>query len=93
MSSSVCCFIPWLMKEHVLRFHPLKEFDEGKRSCRRRLAGHNRRRRKTQPDAAAARAYLMAEEDRLGKGGAGLIGGLLSILSQLTGKNLAGFHV
>ncbi|EPS65839.1 hypothetical protein M569_08937, partial [Genlisea aurea] len=28
------------------RFHPLAEFDEGKRSCRRRLAGHNRRRRK-----------------------------------------------
>ncbi|KAH1033944.1 hypothetical protein GLYMA_20G006400v4 [Glycine max] len=32
------------------RFHPLSEFDEGKRSCRRRLAGHNRRRRKTQPE-------------------------------------------
>ncbi|KAL3639851.1 SBP domain [Castilleja foliolosa] len=32
------------------RFHPLPEFDEGKRSCRRRLAGHNRRRRKTQPE-------------------------------------------
>ncbi|KAG0576380.1 hypothetical protein KC19_5G075500 [Ceratodon purpureus] len=28
------------------RFHVLKEFDEGKRSCRRRLAGHNERRRK-----------------------------------------------
>lgn len=35
------------------RFHPLVEFDEGKRSCRRRLAGHNRRRRKTQPDEVA----------------------------------------
>ncbi|CAI9774254.1 unnamed protein product [Fraxinus pennsylvanica] len=32
------------------RFHDLQEFDEGKRSCRRRLAGHNKRRRKTQPD-------------------------------------------
>ncbi|KAF8401228.1 hypothetical protein HHK36_012158 [Tetracentron sinense] len=32
------------------RFHVLQEFDEGKRSCRRRLAGHNRRRRKTHPD-------------------------------------------
>ncbi|CAI9759207.1 unnamed protein product [Fraxinus pennsylvanica] len=32
------------------RFHALQEFDEGKRSCRRRLAGHNRRRRKSQPD-------------------------------------------
>ncbi|GJN22783.1 hypothetical protein PR202_gb10381 [Eleusine coracana subsp. coracana] len=34
------------------RFHLLQEFDEGKRSCRRRLAGHNRRRRKTRPDIA-----------------------------------------
>ncbi|CAN0879030.1 Squamosa promoter-binding-like protein 9, partial [Linum grandiflorum] len=28
------------------RFHLLAEFDQGKRSCRRRLAGHNERRRK-----------------------------------------------
>ncbi|MQM20645.1 hypothetical protein Taro_053669 [Colocasia esculenta] len=35
------------------RFHLLQEFDEGKRSCRRRLAGHNRRRRKTHPDGVA----------------------------------------
>ncbi|KAF7818086.1 squamosa promoter-binding-like protein 1 [Senna tora] len=33
------------------RFHILQEFDEGKRSCRRRLAGHNKRRRKTNNDA------------------------------------------
>ncbi|XVF08676.1 hypothetical protein REPUB_Repub07fG0023600 [Reevesia pubescens] len=32
------------------RFHSLGEFDEGKRSCRKRLDGHNRRRRKPQPD-------------------------------------------
>ncbi|KAK8529276.1 hypothetical protein V6N13_102210 [Hibiscus sabdariffa] len=32
------------------RFHSLVEFDEGKRSCRKRLDGHNRRRRKPQPD-------------------------------------------
>ncbi|KDP22599.1 hypothetical protein JCGZ_26430 [Jatropha curcas] len=32
------------------RFHSLEEFDEGKRSCRKRLDGHNRRRRKPQPD-------------------------------------------
>ena len=33
----------------------LQEFDEGKRSCRRRLAGHNKRRRKTNavPDGNA----------------------------------------
>ncbi|KAI4354769.1 hypothetical protein L6164_003608 [Bauhinia variegata] len=30
------------------RFHLLTEFDNGKRSCRKRLADHNRRRRKTQ---------------------------------------------
>ncbi|XP_059658942.1 squamosa promoter-binding protein 1-like [Cornus florida] len=29
------------------RFHELKEFDEAKRSCRMRLAGHNERRRKS----------------------------------------------
>lgn len=32
------------------RFHSLEEFDEGKRSCRKRLDGHNRRRRKYQPE-------------------------------------------
>ncbi|KAE9600763.1 putative transcription factor SBP family [Lupinus albus] len=30
------------------RFHVVSEFDNGKRSCRKRLADHNRRRRKTQ---------------------------------------------
>ncbi|XP_022134617.1 squamosa promoter-binding-like protein 13A [Momordica charantia] len=33
------------------RFHSLDEFDEGKRSCRKRLDGHNRRRRKPQPES------------------------------------------
>ncbi|KAE9601381.1 hypothetical protein Lal_00023861 [Lupinus albus] len=32
------------------RFHSPEEFDEGKRSCRKRLDGHNRRRRKPQPE-------------------------------------------
>ncbi|WVZ98227.1 hypothetical protein U9M48_043694, partial [Paspalum notatum var. saurae] len=31
-------------------FHRLSEFDNGKRSCRKRLDGHNRRRRKSQHD-------------------------------------------
>jgi hypothetical protein len=41
-----------LVYMHVLnlymsgRFHVLTEFDEAKRSCRKRLAEHNRRRRK-----------------------------------------------
>ncbi|KAJ0038241.1 hypothetical protein Pint_23738 [Pistacia integerrima] len=33
------------------RFHGLSEFDERKRSCRRRLSDHNARRRKPQPEA------------------------------------------
>lgn len=34
------------------RFHVVSEFDDSKRSCRRRLAGHNERRRKTSHDSA-----------------------------------------
>ena len=37
-----------------LRFHCLGEFDDGKRSCRKRLADHNRRRRKPQPNASTS---------------------------------------
>ncbi|CAI9759920.1 unnamed protein product [Fraxinus pennsylvanica] len=33
------------------RFHEVSEFDEAKRSCRRRLAGHNERRRKNSVDS------------------------------------------
>ncbi|MED6172746.1 hypothetical protein PIB30_052864 [Stylosanthes scabra] len=33
------------------RFHGLSEFDDKKRSCRRRLSDHNARRRKPQPEA------------------------------------------
>ncbi|KAF5728297.1 hypothetical protein HS088_TW21G00444 [Tripterygium wilfordii] len=33
------------------RFHELLEFDEAKRSCRRRLAGHNERRRKSSTES------------------------------------------
>ncbi|XP_031487412.1 squamosa promoter-binding-like protein 10 [Nymphaea colorata] len=36
------------------RFHALSEFDEGKRSCRKRLADHNRRRRKSQPATSSS---------------------------------------
>ncbi|XP_058070523.1 squamosa promoter-binding-like protein 6 [Magnolia sinica] len=37
------------------RFHLLAEFDDGKRSCRKRLAGHNERRRKPQIDNHSGR--------------------------------------
>ncbi|KAK9922578.1 hypothetical protein M0R45_031039 [Rubus argutus] len=35
------------------RFHELSEFDDTKRSCRRRLAGHNERRRKNSSESYA----------------------------------------
>ncbi|KAG8654241.1 hypothetical protein MANES_05G112200v8 [Manihot esculenta] len=40
------------------RFHLLVEFDDGKRSCRKRLAGHNERRRKPQFGALSGTKYL-----------------------------------
>ncbi|GJN15779.1 hypothetical protein PR202_gb02719 [Eleusine coracana subsp. coracana] len=42
------------------RFHQLPEFDQGKRSCRRRLAGHNERRRKPPPGPLASRYGRLA---------------------------------
>ncbi|XP_060207918.1 squamosa promoter-binding-like protein 9 [Lycium barbarum] len=39
------------------RFHRLPEFDQGKRSCRRRLAGHNERRRKPPPGSLLSTRY------------------------------------
>ncbi|KAL6644564.1 hypothetical protein ACP70R_016172 [Stipagrostis hirtigluma subsp. patula] len=42
------------------RFHQLPEFDQGKRSCRRRLAGHNERRRKPPPGPLASRYSRLA---------------------------------
>ncbi|CAA0833049.1 Squamosa promoter-binding-like protein 6 [Striga hermonthica] len=40
------------------RFHALSEFDEGKRSCRKRLAGHNERRRKPQFESYFGSSYF-----------------------------------
>ncbi|KAJ4968128.1 hypothetical protein NE237_014829 [Protea cynaroides] len=60
------------------RFHVLQEFDEGKRSCRRRLAGHNRRRRKTHPDAVVNGSSL--NDDRAS---GYLLISLLRILSNI----------
>lgn len=42
------------------RFHSLAEFDEGKRSCRKRLDGHNRRRRKPQPELSRNSGLLFS---------------------------------
>lgn len=42
------------------RFHELTEFDDAKRSCRRRLAGHNERRRKNSTEFKGNRRELVA---------------------------------
>ncbi|KAG5051557.1 hypothetical protein AAZX31_02G114300 [Glycine max] len=43
------------------RFHLLAEFDDGKRSCRRRLAGHNERRRKPQFDYVTGKQHKILQ--------------------------------
>ncbi|KAF9674342.1 hypothetical protein SADUNF_Sadunf10G0117300 [Salix dunnii] len=64
------------------RFHVLQEFDEGKRSCRKRLAGHNKRRRKTHPENVVNEGSLNDE-----KGSSYLLISLLRILSNLQTNN------
>ncbi|KAJ8503916.1 hypothetical protein OPV22_004802 [Ensete ventricosum] len=64
------------------RFHLLEEFDEGKRSCRRRLAGHNRRRRKTHPDDNVNGSSSLDE-----RASSYLLISLLRILSNLQSNN------
>lgn len=68
------------------RFHPLLEFDEGKRSCRRRLAGHNRRRRKSQPEDATPRLLLPGNRDNNTASGDMDIVNLLTVLARAQGK-------
>nr|XP_043617747.1 squamosa promoter-binding-like protein 14 [Erigeron canadensis] len=67
------------------RFHPLSEFDEGKRSCRRRLAGHNRRRRKTQPEDVASQLSLPGNGDKSNNGEMDIVN-LLTVLARAQGK-------
>ncbi|GMH20923.1 hypothetical protein Nepgr_022765 [Nepenthes gracilis] len=64
------------------RFHVLQEFDEGKRSCRRRLAGHNKRRRKTQPDASVSGPSINTEQ-----ASGYILVSLLKILSSMHANN------
>ncbi|EMS67887.1 Squamosa promoter-binding-like protein 13 [Triticum urartu] len=45
------------------RFHELLEFDDQKRSCRRRLAGHNERRRKSSAEANGGDGCRHADQD------------------------------
>ncbi|PIN23276.1 hypothetical protein CDL12_04042 [Handroanthus impetiginosus] len=64
------------------RFHVLQEFDEGKRSCRRRLAGHNKRRRKTHPENVVSAATLNNEQ-----GSSNLLISLIRILSNIASSS------
>ncbi|KAI4331007.1 hypothetical protein MLD38_029239 [Melastoma candidum] len=64
------------------RFHALQEFDEGKRSCRRRLAGHNKRRRKTVPESTT-NANTQSDE----QASSYLLISLLKILSSMHTNN------
>uniref|UniRef100_A0A7N0T023 SBP-type domain-containing protein n=1 Tax=Kalanchoe fedtschenkoi TaxID=63787 RepID=A0A7N0T023_KALFE len=67
------------------RFHVLSEFDEGKRSCRRRLAGHNRRRRKTQPDDVTSRLWSAGGQENAVNTGLDLVS-LLAALARAQGN-------
>lgn len=69
------------------RFHPLSEFDEGKRSCRRRLAGHNRRRRKTLTEDVSSRISLSGNNDNNGNGDLDIVN-LLTVLARAQGKKV-----
>lgn len=68
------------------RFHPLSEFDEGKRSCRRRLAGHNRRRRKTQPDDVTSK-LPPSNRENVSNGDMDIVN-LLSIIARAQGTKI-----
>lgn len=51
------------------RFHVLPDFDEGKRSCRRKLERHNKRRRRKPNDSnSIVEKDLEAQEDSLPDG-------------------------
>lgn len=69
------------------RFHPLSEFDEGKRSCRRRLAGHNRRRRKTQPTDVASQLLLPGNQENAANRTQDIVN-LITVIARLQGSNV-----
>ncbi|KAK3122138.1 hypothetical protein QOZ80_8BG0665580 [Eleusine coracana subsp. coracana] len=71
------------------RFHPLAEFDEGKRSCRRRLAGHNRRRRKTQPTDVASQLLLPGNQENAANRTQDIVN-LITVIARLQGTNNTG---
>ncbi|KAF3440052.1 hypothetical protein FNV43_RR18330 [Rhamnella rubrinervis] len=62
------------------RFHVVSEFDESKRSCRRRLAGHNERRRKSSHDSITRNS---SHENKV------IMGGRYPYISTETGRALS----
>ena len=75
---------------YVCRFHPLQEFDEGKRSCRRRLAGHNKRRRKSNIDVNGANGLNIpvGSADTIAQPGNADLLSIITLLSQFQGERL-----
>ncbi|KAJ7958018.1 Squamosa promoter binding-like protein [Quillaja saponaria] len=67
------------------RFHLLSEFDEGKRSCRRRLAGHNRRRRKTQAEDVTSQPLISGSWDDPVTGNLDIVN-ILTAIAHAQGK-------
>lgn len=68
------------------RFHLLAEFDDGKRSCRKRLAGHNERRRKPHLDGQNGRNA----KHYLSYNGSRFLGTSLPMRASFLGSNI--FH-
>lgn len=66
------------------RFHLLAEFDDGKRSCRKRLAGHNERRRKPHLDGQNGRT----SKHHLSYNGSRFLGASLPMRSSFMGSNI-----
>ncbi|KAI4969882.1 hypothetical protein ZWY2020_000796 [Hordeum vulgare] len=69
------------------RFHVLMEFDEAKRSCRRRLAEHNRRRRKPAAGSTATSSKDSAPPSKKPNAGAICSSYTGAICSSYTGDN------
>ncbi|CAA0829901.1 Squamosa promoter-binding-like protein 9 [Striga hermonthica] len=70
------------------RFHQLPEFDQGKRSCRRRLAGHNERRRKPPSGPLMSPRYgSLSTYDNHSRTTGGFVMDFSSYSSNITGRD------
>ncbi|XVF85283.1 hypothetical protein PTKIN_Ptkin17bG0105000 [Pterospermum kingtungense] len=69
------------------RFHGLSEFDEKKRSCRRRLSDHNARRRKPQTEAVHFNAAGLTSSSYDGKQQMGFVWNKVPFLNASSSEN------